>query len=84
MQGPNLGVRSPMFPAADPTPRVHERLAEGAVGSLVLAEAIALGETLGTNSDGHQIVSANRGSEERNMARPTTKRMTATPTPTPV
>ena len=57
-----------------------ECVAKCPVGALALADAVPLREALHADRRGHQIVSANLGSEDLKIARPTTNIASATTT----
>ena len=62
-----------MLAAGEPSRGVHHGLAQRPVRGVVLAEPVLLREPFDVDRDRHQIVSANRGSDERKTASPTTK-----------
>ena len=70
LERPDLRRRTVVLATREPSPRVHQRLAQRPVGGLVLAETVLLGERVDLDRDRHQIVSAKRGSDERNDGEP--------------
>src|SRR5919201_1634999 len=81
-QGPDFLLLVLTLAPGQASGRVRERVAERSVRGLHLADAVPLREVLCLDRDGHQIVSANRGSDVRKTVRPMRKiaRLTAAPT----
>src|SRR5439155_17779745 len=71
LESPELHTRTGMLALHDSAPERGERVAKRAVGAVKLAQRVALRKTVGGDRGGHQIVSANRGSERRKYERPT-------------
>src|SRR4051812_26094928 len=59
----------------------HDRLPQGPVAGLELTDPVALREIFAGDRDGHQMVSAKRGSDERKNVRPPSSMRRATETP---
>ena len=66
-----------MLAPGEPPRRMDDRLPQCPVRGVVLADPVALRERVDLDRRGHQIVSAKRGSAERNTARPPMKRAKA-------
>ena len=84
LQRPDLLHLTAMLLAREQPSGMDERLSKRSVGSLELPEPVALGEPFDFDRNGHQIVSAKRGSDDRNTARPPTKRSAPTANPSAV
>src|SRR6266511_2401519 len=79
-QRPDLFHLVGLLASHDARSKLREGIAEGAVRRLHLADAVALGKLVRFDRDGHQIVSAKRGSKARKTASPPKKSIVVTVT----